>query len=155
VEVVCDPVAVEAAPVVAAAAEVTDDAALPPFAGAVADLVDCAAAESAAAFGSVAPWEVLGDAESELAADEADPLEALGAPVEVLPDSPAVVLPAEAAPDPCVDPLVELDDVVGAPDPLAEATDCPVPADVCELGEGGDWLPLSDALSRKLANGED
>ncbi len=107
-----------------------------------------------AAFESAAPCEALGDAESDVAADEVDPLEALGA-LEALPDAPAVELPAEGAVDPCVDPLVEFADVVGAPDPLAEAADCAVPADVCGLCEGGDWLPASEALSRKLANGED
>ncbi len=154
-DVVCDPVAVEAAPVVAATAEVTDAAALSPFACAVAAFVDCPAAGSAAPFESAAPCEALGDDESELAADEAGPVGALGALSEALPDAPAVELPAEGAVDPCVDPLVELADVVGALDPLAEAAACPVPADVCGLGEGGDWLPVSEALSRKLANGED
>jgi hypothetical protein len=153
VDVVCDPAAVEAAPVVAATAAVTDDAALSPFAGAVPDFVDRPVAASAVPFESAPPFEVLADAESELAADEADPLEASDALLEALPDSPAVELPAVGAVDPCVDPLVELADVVGAP--LVEAVDCPLPADVCGLGEGGGGLLVSEALSRKLANGED
>ena len=84
-DVVCDPVAVEAAPVVAAIAEVTDDAAPSPFAGAAPDFVDCPAAEFAAPFEPAAPCEALGDAELDVAADEADPLEALGALVEDFP----------------------------------------------------------------------
>jgi hypothetical protein len=151
---VCDPAAVEAAPVVAAGADGTDAAALSPFAGAVADFADCPVAESAAVFESPEPCEALGDAESEVAAEEADPFEELGWLSEAPPDVPAVELPAEGALDPCADPFVELADVVGALDPLVEA-DCPVPADVCWLGEGDDWFAVSEALSRKLANGED
>jgi hypothetical protein len=153
-DVVCDPGAVEAAPVVAASADVTDAAALSPFACAVADFVDCPAAESVAAFASAAPCETSGDAESEVAA-EADPFEPLDALLEAVPDVPAVELPAAGGVDPVVDPVVELADVVGALEPLADAAACPVPADVCGLGEGGGWFAVSEALSRKLANGED
>ncbi len=49
-DVVCDPVAVEATPAVAAIAEATDDAAPSPFAGAVPGFVDCPADELSGGF---------------------------------------------------------------------------------------------------------
>ena len=149
---VCDPVAVEAAPAVAESADVTDAAAAVPFACAVPDFADCPVAELDPLFEFAEPCEALGELEA--AAEEADPFEELGWLSEAPPDGPAVELPAEGALDPCADPFVELADVVGALDPLVEA-DCPAPADVCGLGLSEDWLPVSEALSRKLANGED